>query len=350
MWDLELGEQDKQILLRILVQQQQLMAELNVQASAIQLTTQEFVNGPTSSSPRFDHSGERAERNGEVRTPQVMHAGQPKPVLSIRASGDSINSPANTVDIVQRPPSPSEVVINKMAVHEMFHAHVDQSTTLQDQPINTHTSCLTSAPKTQQLMDTSVNGLSAKSYPDDVMVGGKQHDHNPLQALHSSGEHCSTDNTIQSRFVLPIHPKTQSQVLPKINQNMHTGSPTSRLNRCDPQSTGFAERSMDTRRWTLQFFSSGGEDLRQTTITFLLGNRLQTLQFKSSPRYSPQYQFYRQSGTTVWSRRKVQHWPWDPGPSRVSREVHVVWLQHQHQLDSSPAMILPKTSTAASTN
>lgn len=350
MWDLELGEQDKQVLLRILVQQQQLMAELNIQASAIQLTAQELVNGPTTSNPRFDNSGERAERNGEVRTPHVMHAGQPKPVHSLRASGDPINSPANTVDIVQQPPSPSEGVINKMAVHEMFHVHVDQSTTLQDQPINTHTSCLTSAPKTQQLMDASVNGLSDKSHPDDVMVGGTQHDHNPLQALHRSEEHYSTDNTIQSRFVLPIHPKTQPQVLPEINQNMHTGSPTSRLNRCDPQSTGFAERSMDTRRWKLQFFSSGGEDLRQTTITFLLCDRLQTLQFKSSSHHSPQDQFYLQGGTVLWSRRNVQRWPWDPGPSRVSREVYVVRLQHQHQLDSSHAVILPKTSTVASTN
>lgn len=332
MWDhLELGEQDKQILLQILVQQQQLMAELNVQASAIQLTAQELVSGPTSSSPRFDHSGEQAERNGEVRTPQVMHAGQPKPVHSLRASGDANDSPApaNTVDIVQHPPPPSKVVINKMAVHQMSYVHPsDQPTMLQDQPINTHTSCLTSAPKTQQLMETSVNGLSGKSHPDDVMVGGTQHDHNPQQVRHCSEEHYSTDNTIQSWYVLPIHPKTQPQVLPKINQNMPAGSPTSRLNHCDPQSTGFAEHSMDTRRWTLQFFSSGGEDLRQSTITFLLGSRLQTLQFKSSPHHSLQDQFYRQGGTIVWRRRKVQHWPWDPGPSRVSLEVYVVWLQH----------------------
>lgn len=327
MWDhLELGEQDKQILLRILVQQQQLMTELNIQASAIQLTTQELVSGPTtSSSPRFDHSGERAERNGEVRTPQVMHAGQPKPVHLLRASGGTINTPANTMDIVQHPPSPSEVVTNKMAVHEMLQVHhIDQSALLQDQPINTHTSCLTSAPKTQQLMDTSFNGLGGKSHSDDVMVGGTggtQHDHNPQQAMHRSGEHYSMDNIIQSRFVLPIHPKTQPQVLSKIVKNEHNGSPTSRTNRSDLHSTGFAERSMDTRRWTRQFFSSGEEDIRQPTITFLLYNRLQTLLLMS-------HLLNWQVEVAVWSRRKVQRWPWDPGPSRVSQEVYVVWLQH----------------------
>lgn len=285
MWDhLELGEQDKQILLRILVQQQQLMTELNIQASAIQLTTQELVSGPTtSSSPRFDHSGERVERNGEVRTPQVMHAGQPKPDHPLRASGSSTNPPASaiTVDIAQHPPSPSEVVTNKMAVHEMSQVHhIDQSALLQDQPINTHTSCLTTASKTQQLMDTSFNGLGGKSHSDDVMVcgtGGMLHDHNPQQALHLSGKHCSINNIIQSRFVLPIHPETQPQVLPKIAKNEHNGSPTSRTNRSDLHSTGFAERSMDTRRWTRQVFSTGEEDIRQPTITFLLYDRLQTL-------------------------------------------------------------------------
>lgn len=266
MWDhLELGEQDKQVLFRILVQQQQLMTELNMQASAIQLTTQELVSGPTtSSSPRFDHSGERAERNGEVRTPQVMHAGQPKPVHALRPSGSSTKPPASaiTVDIAQHPPSPSEVVTNKMAVHGMSQVHhIDQSALLQDQPINTHTSCLTSAPKTHQLMDTSLNGLGGKSHSDDVMVcetGGTQQDHNPQQAMHRSGEHCSMDNIIQSRFVLPIHPKTQPQVLPKIVKNEHNGSPTSRTNRSDLHSTWFAERSMITRRWTRQFFFIGG--------------------------------------------------------------------------------------------
>lgn len=328
MWDhLELGEQDKQVLLRILVQQQQLMTELNIQASAIQLTAQELVSGPTSSSsPRFDHSGERAERNGEVRTPRVMHAGQPKPVHSLRASGSSTNPPASTitVDIAQHPPSPSEVVTNKMAVHEMSQVHhIDQSALLQDQPINTHTSCLTSAPKTQQLMDTSLNGLGGKSHSDDIMVGGTgetQHDHNPQQALHRSGEHCSMDNIIQSRFVLPIHPKTQPHVLPKIAKNEHNGSPTSRTNRSDFRSTRLVERSMDTRRWTRQTFSSGGEDIRQPTITFLLCDRLQTLLLMS-------HLLNWQVEVTVWSRRKVQHLPWDPGPSRVRHAVYVVWLQ-----------------------
>lgn len=329
MWDhLELGEQDKQVLLRILVQQQQLMTELNIQASAIQLTAKELVSGPTtSSSPRFDYSGERAERNGEVRTPQVMHAGQPKPVHSLRASGSSTNPPVSaiTVDIAQHPPSSSEVVTNKMVVHEMPQVHnIDQSAPLQDQPINTHTSCPTSAPKTQQLMDTSYNGLGGKSHSDDVMVGGTGgmlHDHNPQQALHRSGEHCSMDNIIQSRFVLPIHPKTQPQILPKIAKNEHNGSPTSRTNRSDLHSTGFAERSMDTRRWTRQSFSSGEEDIRQPTITFLLYDRLQTLLLMS-------HLVNWQIEVAVWSRRKVQHWPWDPGPPRVSREEYVVWLQH----------------------
>lgn len=344
MWEpLELGEREKQLLLQILVQQQQLMAKLNIQALATQLTTEELVNGSSSSS-RFGHSGEQVAGNAEFRTPHtVKPAGLPRPVHLLQASGE-----ATTVEIDQHPSPPTEVVINKMAGQQIFH-HTDQSAHL-DQAIDTHTSCRTSAPKLKQLIGTNVNGLSGKCHSDDVMIGDTQHDHNPHKALHCSGEHCSTDITIQSRYVLPIHPKTPPRsVLPKINQNVHIGSSISTTNRRDPQSTGYAGRFEDTRRRALKISSTGGEDLRQI-ITFLLGNRLHTFLFRSLTTHFNLDQFDSNVKTDVWSSRKGHDWPWDPGPSRVNRVLYVVWLHHQLQLDPSHPVDLIIKTAAVSTN
>lgn len=311
------------LLLQVLSQQQQLMAELVRQMSATQLTVQELIadRAFTENPPRVSvQRGEDAaisDQAAEFRQPQnqaAVHSVGPERKHSHRSSGQT-----STTNLHQ---SLHPLHINKMADSKQANLSVVGPL----QPSSTSITCtpgIISAPASTQLVVNNFGTLCGSRQVDDTLVGGHaqvQHGSYPHQALHRPCEYVTAE-IIPFRYVSLAKREAQPGQVLQINQDVQPGRPTRWSGHRNSQSNGSAECPFIAHSPSL----TGGEALRQTIDAFLLFNQaISGRRAMLTNTTAELQQIGRPSidGGQLLTVHRCTVWPWDPGePTKWSGQL-----------------------------